>query len=145
MMPTRESSASGVAAMIDDSEVFPDQLRAAARSLREGVSRNVGDAKGAKEIQRLARRALGHGAGPFLADAYFLDVTIEDVFYNIFGDIHYDSTTEKLRIGVCAALAELFDSLAEAAGDAGFHGDAWKQFACTYARLVADANSGGLD
>jgi hypothetical protein len=126
-------------------DVFPaghlvEELRKAAGEMREYLGKDKADAQGAMRVRALAQRACGRGEAG--VQAYFLELAIDDVFSNLFGDLPYTKATEAGRKSVCDALAGLFGELADhiERNDMAATLPAWERFTSTYFAVIDKAN-----
>lgn len=97
------------------------------------------DATAVRQVQ-LAAQTASVEANPVAPQAYLLDLLIEDVFYNVFGDVHYSAPTERLRCEMCRLFGEFFAEFADALDAPEGTSFPWAGLVNGYLQAIAVAN-----
>ena len=97
------------------------------------------DATCVRRVQAAAR-AVCASSDPITPQAYLLDLVIEDVFYNVFGEVHYSEPTERLRCEMCRLFGDFFKAFADALDTPDSATFPWAGFVTGYLEAIATAN-----
>lgn len=127
-----------------DLEALTHALREAAELLKVRSGETRADARGARYLQEQAQDLLGTARIPLIRlHSFWLDNAVEDVFYNLFGDLPYSGVTEEARRRTCGDLEILFLSLSHAleTDDHQKQIECWADFVNSYLDRIHELNA----